>query len=293
MDLDKLRIFYFAAEAKSFTNSELNLSPSAISRHISDLEYRLKVPLFHRTPRGLTLTEQGEVLLMSARRIFAEVDRAIANLDELKDEIQGTLKIATPNGWIAAVIVTTLSEFMKNNPKLRLNITTTLRAPDLLLGDFDIAVHPYIPNQPSLVQNYLASFHLKLFASPEYIAKNGMPKTIEDLDHHQLIAYSDADHPFNTIDWHLTVGTKRGEAREPYLRVAELYTACAQGLGIASLASENVLLRKEELVPVLPDVSGPIIEGYFIYPKHLEDSKRIKVIGDYLFERAKEYRSKE
>lgn len=64
MDLDKLRIFYYAAEAKSFTNCGLNLSPSAVSRHISDLEHRLKTPLFYRQGRGLSLTDQGEILFI-------------------------------------------------------------------------------------------------------------------------------------------------------------------------------------------------------------------------------------
>ena len=72
MDWDKLRVFHAVAEAGSFTHAgeTLNLSQSAVSRQISGLEERLRVPLFHRHARGLILTEQGEILYRTTREIF-------------------------------------------------------------------------------------------------------------------------------------------------------------------------------------------------------------------------------
>ena len=65
MDWDKLKIFHAVAEAGSFTNAtiNLNLSQSAISRQIQSLEHDLKVQLFERHARGLTLTENGETII--------------------------------------------------------------------------------------------------------------------------------------------------------------------------------------------------------------------------------------
>ena len=72
MDWDKLKIFHTVAEASSFTKAStiLNLSQSAISRQISNLEYEVGIPLFHRHQRGLILTEQGELLYKKTHGII-------------------------------------------------------------------------------------------------------------------------------------------------------------------------------------------------------------------------------
>ena len=75
MDWDKLKIFYAVAEAGSFTNAtvNLNLSQSAISRQIQSLEQDLKVQLFERHARGLTLTEHGEYVFKTARDVISKI----------------------------------------------------------------------------------------------------------------------------------------------------------------------------------------------------------------------------
>ena len=71
MDWDRLRIFHVVADAGSFSHAseEINTSQSAISRQISNLEYEVGIPLFHRHPRGLILTEQGELLYKRTRNV--------------------------------------------------------------------------------------------------------------------------------------------------------------------------------------------------------------------------------
>jgi len=84
LDWDKLRTFSAAAAAGSFTHAgeALGLSQSAVSRQVSALEQELKVPLFHRHARGLVLTEQGELLLRTAREVMAKLDAAKMALNE-------------------------------------------------------------------------------------------------------------------------------------------------------------------------------------------------------------------
>ena len=75
MDWDKLKIFHAVAEAGSFTNAtvNLNLSQSAISRQIQSLEQDLKVQLFERHARGLTLTENGEYVFKTAHEVISKL----------------------------------------------------------------------------------------------------------------------------------------------------------------------------------------------------------------------------
>ena len=97
MDWDKLRVFHAAAEAGSFTHAgeRLNLSQSAVSRQISNLEQSLNVALFHRHARGLILTEQGEVLFNTAREMFSKLATTEALISEGRERPKGNLRITS------------------------------------------------------------------------------------------------------------------------------------------------------------------------------------------------------
>ena len=88
MDWDKLKIFHAVAEAGSFTSATviLNLSQSAISRQIQSLEEDLKVKLFERHARGLTLTENGEYVYKTAREVISKLKEVETTLSDKKDK---------------------------------------------------------------------------------------------------------------------------------------------------------------------------------------------------------------
>ena len=75
MDVNKLRYFYFAAKAHSFNKTELNISPSVISRHVADLESYYNVKLFHRTSKGLVLTQTGQSLFKKGKFLISFLDQ--------------------------------------------------------------------------------------------------------------------------------------------------------------------------------------------------------------------------
>jgi DNA-binding transcriptional LysR family regulator len=286
MNLDKLRIFYHAAMAKSFTNCGLNLSPSAISRHIADLEYWLKVKLFVRHPKGMTLTPEGEKLLETCHTVFKELEgiKEAISLDTLKAE--GLLRITTPSGWISTILVRLIKSFLEDNPDVRLSIKSYDGVPDFSRSETDVALLPYMPDDPDLIGLKLMSLHLGMFASPEYLKEHGVPKSIDDLKDHRLISYGDHEHSLVNINWHLSLGMPAGQTHEPYLTINNLYYAAEEGFGIVTLAKENVLLRDNRLLPVLPEVTGPMIDACCVYPKRLEKSKRIQAFLHYMQQEA-------
>src|SRR5690606_18110279 len=123
-----------------------------------------------------------------------------------------------------------------------------------------------------LIQEYLTTFNLKLYASKKYLQKHGVPKTIDDLDKHRIIAYGDSKMLFTReMEWALRVGRGRKPPRDPYMRISYapgIYTAGRIGLGIITLIKENYYLRDGFLVPVLPELTGPSFKAYYTYPKH-------------------------
>ena len=282
MNLDKLRIFHHAGMAKSFTNCGLHLSPSAISRHISDLEYWLKVKLFVRNPKGMTLTPEGEKLLETCHTVFKELEGIKSAISVDTDKPEGLLKIATPLGWISNIVIMLIKDFLRDNKDVLVSIKSFDGVPDFSRSEADVAMLPFIPDDVAVKGEHLTDLTLGLYASPDYLKTYGVPQTVEDLRNHQLISYGDHDHPLMNINWHLGLGLKEGEKHKPYITINNMYYAAEAGYGIVTLARENALLRDSALVPVLPDVSGPTLNCYCVYPKRLEKSKKVQAFIHYV-----------
>ena len=95
MDWDKIRLFYEVVDAGNFTRAgeKLGVNQSSVSRQISALEHELKVPLFHRHPRGLILTEHGEVLFRAAQDIRLRLEETRQRLTETSERPAGDLRV--------------------------------------------------------------------------------------------------------------------------------------------------------------------------------------------------------
>jgi DNA-binding transcriptional LysR family regulator len=295
MDWDKLRVFHAVAEAGSFTHAgeALNLSQSAVSRQISALEESLSVPLFHRHARGLILTEQGELLFRTAREVFAKLAMAEGLISESKDRPKGPLKITTTVAFGSLWLTPRIREFLDLYPEIAVTLVVDDSELDLSMREADVAIRMSPPRQPDLIQRHLVSVQVHVYASPEYIKKYGNPQRPEELDDHHIITYGeDSRPPVPGVNWLLEAGAKPGHDRRPILAVNNTYgmlRAVMSGLGIASLP-DFVANEETGLVRVLPDISGPPNEAYFVYPEELRASKRISVFRDFLLRKVAEGR---
>jgi DNA-binding transcriptional LysR family regulator len=129
--------------------------------------------------------------------------------------------------------------------------------------------------------------HINIYASASYIHRRGMPKTPEDLDGHSIIVYGeDARPPVQDLNWLLRLGVKPGQRRTPVLCINNVYAifkALQAGIGIGALP-EFMVQGADDLVRVLPQIQGPRIDAYFVYPEELRNSKRIQVFRDFLLQ---------
>ncbi len=295
MDWDKLRIFHAVAEAGSFTHAGevLNLSQSAVSRQISALEQDLRVPLFRRHARGLILTEQGELLYRTAREVLAKVALTEAMIAEAKDRPKGPLTVTSTVGFATMWLAPRLVDFIDLYPEIALTLIADDRDLDLGMREADVAIRMRTPTQPDLIQRHLMTIHLHAYAAPAYLAKWGTPTSLEELEQHRVIVY--ADGPLTRYinpNWLLGAQHDRHNRLRPTLRVNSILTllhAVESGLGIGTLP-DYMIGESSPLVRVLPDVEGPSLETYFVYPEELRHSKRIVVFRDFLLERVKETR---
>src|SRR5215472_8277042 len=295
MDWDKLRVFHAVAEAGSFTHAgeSLNLSQSAVSRQISALEESLSVPLFHRHARGLILTEQGELLFRTAREVFAKLAMAEGLISESKDRPKGPLKITTTVAFGSIWLTPRIREFLDLYPEIQVSLVVDDSELDLSMREADVAIRMSPPRQPDLIQRHLVSVQVHIYGTHDYLQKHGSPQRPEDLEEHRIIIYGeDARPPVPGVNWLIEVGAKSGQDRRPILTVNNTYgmlRAIMSGLGIAALP-DFVASEHSNLVRVLPEVSGPPNEAYFVYPEELRTSKRISVFRDFLLRKVAEGR---
>lgn len=294
VDWDRLRIFYAVVEAGSFTQAgrKLQLSQSAVSRQICSLEESLTVPLFYRHARGLVLTEQGEGFFRSVQEMESQLAQGLARITESRAQAEGPLKITTSVTFGSAWLTSRITRFHQQYPHISVSlILVDSTEIDLFSRQADVAIRFYEQTNSKLIQRKLMTIRYELFASREYLKEHGTPRKIEDLDKHELIVYGDEfNSTFKNLDWVLELGCPPGQRREPALKVNSvygIYRAVKSGLGIAALPY-YIIDESPELVRVLPDIQGPSMDAYFVYPEELRWSKRVAVIRDFLLEQVKE-----
>jgi DNA-binding transcriptional LysR family regulator len=294
MDWDKLRIFHAVAQAGSFTHAgdALNLSQSAVSRQVSALEEDLGVQLFHRHARGLIMTEQGDLLYRTAHKVFDELEAVRTELADTKDQPEGELRVTTTVGFGSTWLTPRIRTFLDTYPDIQLSIICDDRELDLGMREADVAIRMSEPTQPDLIKKRLFTVHMHIYASFDYIERHGEPKTLDELDDHPIITYGDnAPTTLRDVNWLRELGRPKQANRTARLQVNNIYgllLAVESGLAIAALP-DYMITESNPLKRILPELSGPSFDTFFVYPEELRNTKRITVFRDFLEEEARRW----
>ncbi len=189
MDWDKLRIFHAVADAGSLTHAGdvLHLSQSAVSRQIRALEESLNTTLFHRHARGLILTEQGELLFDATAAMTRRLDIAEARIRDSEEEVFGALRVTTTTGFGSLWLAPRLPKLYDQYPNLNIDLMLEERVLDLPMREADVAIRMKEPSQADLIRRRLMSVRMRLYATPDYLARSGTPERLEDLSKLRLI----------------------------------------------------------------------------------------------------------
>ncbi len=295
MDWDKLKIFYAVAEAGSFTSAtvNLNLSQSAISRQIQSLEDDLKVKLFERHARGLTLTENGEYVYKTAHEVISKLKEVETSLGDQKDKPSGKISITTVRSFGTHWLTPRIQEFMKLNPEIEVELIFDDKELDLSTRQADIGIFMRRPKKLNYIQRKLIDINYHIYGSNKYLEKYGIPKTINDLNRHKFISFGKgAPSPVFNPDWALKVGMKDNAKRKSVMKVNSvmgLLLAVESGVGLAALP-DYLVFKSANLIKVLPKVEGPITEAHFVYPQSLKNTARVQAFRNFLFSKISEWK---
>lgn len=293
-DFAELKAFVAIVERRSFARAaeHLGLSPSALSQIIRQLEGRIGARLLNRTTRSVAPTASGEQLYRRIAPLFAEMAAAVAEASEATGQMRGTLRINTLGIAARTIIAPRLARFHQVHPDVVLDIVVDDALADIVAGRFDAGIRVGNRLEKDMVAVRLTpDLDMVAVASPDYLARRGIPKSPADLHHHTCINWRlqmDGRH----YRWEFR---KRGRDIEVAVdgpvvtNHADIGIGAAlNGLGIAyHFARDGLdeLLAQGRLVQVLADWSISRPGLYLYYPNRQHRPALLGAFIDCLLDR--------
>ncbi|OAM52561.1 LysR family transcriptional regulator [Methylovorus sp. MM2] len=199
---DELQAFVAIADVGSITRAAdyLDQTTSGVSRALSRLEEKLGVTLLHRTTRRLNLTEEGRVFLVQAREIIQSIDSAEESMMLRWQRPAGVLRVNTATPFMVHCVIPHMRDFRDLYPDIQLELDTDDLVIDLLERRTDIAIRIGPLEDSTLHARSLGKSKLRLLASPNYLARYGIPATIDDFSRHTLLGFTE---PASLNNWPL------------------------------------------------------------------------------------------
>ncbi|MBP5979298.1 MAG: LysR family transcriptional regulator [Halomonas sp.] len=288
--LEEQQAFITVVDGGSITGAaeRLGITVSGVSRALNRLERKLGATLLRRTTRRLELTEEGETFLDHCRHILTAVEAAEESVQDRHGQPQGRLRVNAAPSFMQFVIVPVLGEFRAQYPGITLQLDTHDRFVDLLEQRVDLAIRIGELDDSSLHARRLGHSPLRILASPAYLERAGIPQSIEDLEQHSLLGFSQLEH-LNC--WPL----RRADGE--YLRITPTLSASSgstlielavQGEGIVCLADFMTIKPRKAgtLVDVLPSHTEIQMQAVnAVYYRQATLSQRARLFMDFLAER--------
>ncbi|HET7261500.1 MAG TPA: LysR family transcriptional regulator [Casimicrobiaceae bacterium] len=273
IDPADLLIFARVVAEKSFSRAAevLRLPKATVSRRVAALESALGEQLLLRTTRRLSVTDFGRGVLEHADRIGEEVEAAIEFAASRRARPTGRLRVTMPGDFAMFVLVPLLARFARDEPGVTLEIDLTSRFVDLIGENYDVAIRMgALRDDASLAARRFASLTSSLFASPDYVARRGLPSEPEALmEHDAVMILGRTGEP---LPWVLSRGSERWEGRPPARATANspelLMRMAAAGAGVA-IANDRFAaawVARGELVPVLAEWKPPAVDAWAVFP---------------------------
>lgn len=191
-DLNSITVFTKVAEKKSFSLAakELRISPSAASRHVSELERRLGVMLVVRSTRKLSLTEAGNAFFEQSVKAIGDLKAAIDNVGDLYSKPRGTLRVSAAGGFADAVLTPLIHEFIGEHPELRVELTVNTTPVNLVEAGLDVVIRSGRLLDTSLSFRELVPVKYLICAAPKFFARHGKPERPKDLERYNCLTHA-------------------------------------------------------------------------------------------------------
>ncbi|WAG81667.1 LysR family transcriptional regulator [Metapseudomonas furukawaii] len=297
--LGSIELFCLAAEEGGFTAAAqvAGVTPAAVSRSIGRLEARLGVRLFSRTTRSIRLTESGRSYYEECRQALTQLVEAERSVMGQQQEPAGVLRISIPTVYGHFRVLPLLPEFRRRYPQVKIEVHLSNRNIDFAAEGYDMAIRVRAQPDSTLIARHLEDAALVVIATPDYLARMGTPRTLEDLARHECIQF-ELPSSGRRIAW---LFNEQGREREvlaegSYVITDDVVmggvTLARHGAGL--FQTYRFIVEKElaegSLVEVLQDYGGRSRPFTLLYPQNRHVPLRLRAFVDFLMERREAWR---
>jgi DNA-binding transcriptional LysR family regulator len=270
--IEGVRLYIRVVETGSFSKAaeELGIVQSTATKAVAAAEQRLGARLLHRSTRGVTPTEVGALYYEKCKAIARELDEADNLAALLQSQVGGTLRVSTSVAFGRRVMVPIVLRYMREHPRLTIDLGFDDRYVNLVEQGVDVAVRMGRLADSALGARYLGTNPWVMVAAPAYVERHGEPRTADDLAALSCLVYSTVQ---GDDRWTLTGpdGRERSVPVHGPLRsnnLSALLAATIDGLGVAVLpwyvATEAV--DRGRVRPVMTDHHLPAQEMHAVFP---------------------------
>ncbi|EOG3618567.1 LysR family transcriptional regulator [Pseudomonas putida] len=289
--LELLRTFVRVSEVSSFTQAaeSLGLPRSTVSEQVRALERLLGTQLFNRTTRRVQATQDGALLYERSKDLLSGMDEIESLFSADDAELAGRLRIDLPTMMARRVIIPALPQFLQRFPRLEVELSCTDRQVDLLREGFDCVMRIGALQDLDVVARPVGQLSMRNCASPAYLARYGVPRTLQDLADHQLVHYVRTLGARSAGFEYLQGGELQFQAMAGVVTVnnAEAYSAaCLAGLWLIQVPAVGVAehLQRGELVSLLEDWQAPAMPVSLLYARQRHVPRRVQAFMQWLGE---------
>lgn len=277
--------FVRTVDAGSFTKAARSIgsTPSALSKSVARLERRLGVRLLQRSTRTLGLTAEGAAYYERVAPLLRAIEDA-EDVVQKADRASGLLRITASLDLGRTLIAKWIKPFVDRHPGVKVELSLTERNVDLVREGYDLAVRMREQPDTELISRKLAEMRIALVATPDYLARHGTPRTIDELRSHACVRYLLNGRPFPFTFANGSVIMPDG----PFdcddggaVREAALSSA---GIGYLLRFTVSDDIAAKRLIPLLQGCALPTMPLYVTHAYGRQLPLRARLFLDFLIE---------
>jgi DNA-binding transcriptional LysR family regulator len=287
-----LQAFAEAAKTGSFARAarELGLSASAVTKSVQRLEAQLKLRLFQRTTRRVTLTQEGEALYQQCRRVLDDLAELALVADGTASVPSGVLRINVPVTYGKKVVLPTLAQLARRYEGFRFEAQLSDQFVDVVGAGLDAVVRIGQIADRRLVARQVDEQSIGVYASPDYLRRRGRPRNPSDIAGHDCVVFQMLS-TRRIRPWAFQVKGRRVTVAPPAARIVDdgEGLVCAAGAGLGLIQAPDIIAEDAVQAGALEEVlksnrlrPEPIS---VVFPTQRHMPMRLRVFVDALLER--------
>ena len=289
--IQAMRIFVRIVELGSFSRAaeKLQLPRATVSHTLKRLEQRLGVRLLVRTTRQVNITAEGTLYYQRCLQLLSAFEEADSLFSHQRLQPEGKVRIDMPHSLARNVVIPALNDFYQRYPHITLMLGANDSTIDLMREGVDCVLRAWLPHDEQLASRNIGLQPQITCASPAYLAKQGVPQSLDDLAGHQAVGYfsqiNSRDYPLEFV----YQGNVENRTLPSILSVsgADAYIAAGvAGLGLIQAPTSGIQsqLAQGELIEVLPHCPPPAMPLFIMFPAGRFLAPRVRVLIDWLIE---------